>query len=159
MHFQNTARAIVFRGGVQRKQTLDRHTLGIERGVHIVFASQIHASSRLDEALRYLRIECQVGSVVRYVKVCLDARNLRLADLKLRDLNRGGQLGIVQSSTSSGSDRENTVDSKVSLLYWLELGQLDSWAVELKLISLILLIEDEICFRRARRHAHVERRS
>src|SRR5258705_13229156 len=159
MHFQNAVRAIALRGGIKCKQALDRHTLGIERGMHIVFASQIHASSRLDEALGYLRIDCQVGSVVRNVEVCLDSRNLCLAYLKLRDLNRSRQLGIVQSSTSPATDGQKAVDSEVSLLYRLELGQLDSLAIEQKLITLILWVEDQVCLGRARRHAHVERRS
>src|ERR1700758_2379038 len=57
MHFENAAWSIGFRRCVERKQTLDRHSLGIERCMHVMSASQLHGSTRLDEALGYLRIE------------------------------------------------------------------------------------------------------
>ena len=121
MHFQNTPWPIGFRRGVQRQQTLDRHSFGVERCMHVMSAGEIHGSTRLNEALGYLRIESQLCLLVRHVEVCFDPRNARLAYLKLRDLDRSGQLRIIERAASTCSGRENSFYSQVSLLYGLKL--------------------------------------
>ena len=83
-------------------------------------ARELHGSTRLNEALGHLRIESQLGFLVRYVEVGLDPRNARLAYLKLRDLHGGGQLRIIECSTSTRGRGEDAFDSQVSFLYGLE---------------------------------------
>src|SRR5437667_4737681 len=94
MHFQNTPWSIGFRRGVQRKQTLDGHSFGVERCMHVMSAAEIHGSTSLNEVLGYLRIESQLRLLVCHVEVCFDPRNTCLMYLKLRDLDGSGQLRI-----------------------------------------------------------------
>src|SRR5215831_8393755 len=55
-----------------------------------------------------------------------------------------------------GSCREDAIYSEVSVLYGLELRQLNSRGTELQLVTFIFRVEDEIGLGGTRRRAHVE---
>src|SRR5262249_30334160 len=104
------------------------------------------------------RIENQLCLLVRHVEVGFDSRDAGLVNLQLWDLDRSCQLGIIERAVSTGSSRQNSGYSQVSLLYGLELGQLNSGSIELNLIIFIFGVKDEIGFGRTRRSAHIKRR-
>src|SRR5258708_24997939 len=124
--------------------------------MHVMSASKLHRSTRLNEALGYLRIESQLRVLIRHVEVCFDPRNARLAYVKLRDLDRSGQLRIIERASSARSDRENALYSQVSLLYGLELRQLNSGGIKLKLITFVFRVEDKTGLGRTRWQAQIE---
>ena len=158
MHFQNAVRSIAFRRRIQGKQALNRHSLRVESRARVIAIGEVHGAARLDEGLCHLGIKIQLSSVIGYVEVCFNTGNARLAHLKQRDLNRGGQLRIVQGSTPAGSRAQDACHSQVSLLYWLELCELDPRGVEMDLVAFALRIEHEVRFGGTRGRAHVKQR-
>ena len=88
--------------------------------MHVMSARELEGSTCLNEALRYLRIESQLGFLVGHVEVGLDPRNARLPYLKLRNLHRCGELRVIECAASTRRGREDSFDSQVSFLYGLQ---------------------------------------
>src|SRR4029077_20165536 len=88
-------------GSVQREQTLNRHSLGIQTCARVVSFAEIDGCAGLHGSRGDFGIESHMSLMVAYVDFCFDTRDASGAYLKLRNLRRGRQLRIVKSPTSA----------------------------------------------------------